>query len=162
MPQVLINDFIRQLNEIHNGSLWFDQCFKDKIDNLAIDDVFARPIPQVHSVAEHVSHMLKWRKECLLRFAGKRTELMNSPDDWKNNIELEAFGWTNLKTAFYNSRYELIHLLEGHDDAYLETKFLDAEYTFHYLIEGIIQHDIYHMGQVGITIKLINENKNYR
>jgi hypothetical protein len=98
----------------------------------------------------------------MIRFAGKRTELMNSPDDWKNNIELEAYGWTNLKEAFYNSRFELIHLLEDRDDAYLETKFLDAEYNFHYLIEGIIQHDLYHLGQIGITIKLLNDNKNTR
>jgi uncharacterized damage-inducible protein DinB len=162
MQQVLIKNIIRQLNEIHDGSLWFDQCFREKIDNLSEADAFARPIPQVHSVAEHVSHMLEWRKECMLRFAGKRTELMNSPDDWKNNIELEAFGWTNLKTAFYNSRHELIHLVEDRDDAFLETKFLDTGYNFHYLIEGIIQHDLYHLGQIGITIKLLNENKNYR
>ena len=161
MPQVLIKNIIRQLNEIHNGSLWFDQCFKDKIDNLPVADAFAKPIPQIHSVAEHVSHMLEWRKECLLRFESKRTELMNSPEDWKNNMELEKIGWTNLKTAFYNSRYELIHLIENRDDSYLETKFLDTEYNFHYLIEGIIHHDLYHLGQIGITIKLLNENKNY-
>ena len=162
MPQVLIKNIIRQLNELHDGSLWFDQCFKDKIDNLPIDYVFKRPIPDVHSVAEHVSHMLEWRKECLLRFAGERTELMNSPDDWKNNIELETYGWTKLKEAFYNSRYELINLIKDRDDTYLETKFLDTDYNFYYLIEGIIQHDLYHLGQIGITIKLINENKNYR
>jgi hypothetical protein len=50
------------------------------------------PFPQIHSVAEHVSHILAWRKECLLRFKGSRTDLMNSPEDWKNNIELKKTG----------------------------------------------------------------------
>ncbi len=84
---------------------------------------------------------------------------MNSPADWKDNTELSKFGWTNLKNALYNSRIELIELFANHDDTYLENKFLDTEYNFHYLIEGIIQHDLYHLGQIGITIKLLNENK---
>lgn len=162
MPQILVKDIIRQLNEIHDGSRWFDQCFKDKIDNLPVEYAFVRPIAQVHSVAEHISHMLEWRKECMRRFAGKRNELMNSPDDWKDNTALQALGWSNLKAAFYKSRDELIVLLKDRDESYLNTKFLDAGYTFHYLIEGIIQHDLYHLGQLNITIKLLNENKNYR
>jgi uncharacterized damage-inducible protein DinB len=159
MPRILINNIIRQLNEIQDGSLWFDQCFKDKIDNLSDDDVFTRPIPEIHSVAEHVSHMLEWRKECILRFKGLKTELMNSPDDWKDNIELGKLGWANLKNSLYNSRIELIELFTNQDDTYLENKFLDTEYNFHYLIEGIIQHDLYHLGQIGVTIKLLNESK---
>lgn len=158
MSRVLINNLIRQLNEIQDGSLWFDQCFKNKIDNLSDDEALRRPLPQIHSVAEHISHMLEWRKECVRRFKGLKTELMNSPDDWKGNIELSAFGWTNLKNALYNSRLELIELFRNQEDTYLENKFLDTEYNFHYLIEGIIQHDLYHLGQMGITIKLLNEN----
>ena len=160
MSQILIKNIIRQLYEIHNGSLWFDQFFRDRIDNLSDAESLTRPIPQIHSVAEHISHILAWRKECLLRFKGLRTELMNSHDDWKNNVELNKIGWTNLKKAFYESQLELIHALEDQDDTYLETKFLDTDYNFHYLIEGIIHHDLYHLGQIGITIKLLNENKN--
>ena len=146
MSRVLINNIIRQLNEIQDGSLWFDQCFKNKIDNLSDDEALTRPIPKIHSVAEHISHMLEWRKECILRFKGLKTELMNSPADWKGNTELSEFGWTNLKNALYNSRIELIELFENQDDTYLESKFLDTDYNFHYLIEGIIQHDLYHLG----------------
>lgn len=156
MTQILIRNIIRQLNEIQNGSLWFDQSFKDKFDNLSEDDAVTRPIPQVHSVAEHVSHMLEWRKECIRRFASLKTELMNSPDDWKDNTELRKIGWATLKNSLYNSRSELIDLIANQDDSYLQNKFRDAAYNFHYLIEGIIHHDLYHLGQIGITIKLLN------
>lgn len=159
MSRALVNNIIRQLNEIQEGSLWFDQCFKDKIGKLSDDEAFARPIPEIHSAAEHVSHMLEWRKECILRFNGRKRELMDSPDDWKDNAELRKVGWANLINALYDSRIELIGLFENQDDSYLETRFLDTEYNFHYLIEGIIQHDLYHLGQIGITIKLLKEKK---
>jgi uncharacterized damage-inducible protein DinB len=158
MSQVLIKNIIRQLNEIQDGSLWFDQSFKDKMDNLSEEDALARPMPQIHSVAEHVSHMLEWRKECIRRYQGLKTELMNAPDDWKSNTELTEIGWTNLKNSLYSSRSELIDLIVNQDDTYLQTRFLDTEYNFHYLIEGIIHHDLYHLGQIGVTIKLLNEN----
>ena len=159
MPQILIKNIVRQLNEIQEGSLWFDQCFKEKIGSLSDTEAMARPHAQLHSVAEHVSHMLEWRKECLIRFDGFRTELMNSPADWKSDKELREIGWTNLKNEFYKSQAELVGLLEPKDDSFLETQFLDTDYNFHYLIEGIIHHDLYHLGQIGVTIKLLNENK---
>ncbi len=159
MARILINNIIRQLNEIQDGSLWFDQCFKDKIDNLSDDEALTRPLPEVHSVAEHVSHMLAWRKECILRFSGSKTELMNSPDDWKDNTELRKFGWINLKDALYSSRLALINLFAGQDDAYLENNFPGTGYNLHYLIEGILQHDLYHLGQIGVTLKLLNNSK---
>ena len=89
MSQGLIKNLIRKLNEIHDGALWFDECFKNRIDNLSEAEALARPTPQIHSVAELVSHCLAWRKECMLRFRDLRTELMNSPEDWKNNIRIK-------------------------------------------------------------------------
>lgn len=157
MSRVLIENIIRQLHQIQEGSLWFDQYFKDKMDKLSDSEALTRPMPEVHSVAEHVSHILEWRKECLLRFKGQRTDLMNSPDDWKDDIELHKIGWANLKKLFYESTVTLITALQNEDDTYLETKFLDTDYNFHYLIEGIIQHDLYHLGQIGITIKLLHK-----
>lgn len=157
MSTILIRNFIRQLNEIQDGSLWFDQSFKDKLDSVSADDAFKRPIPSVHSVAEHVSHMLEWRKECILRYQGGKTELMESPDDWKDNVTLQKIGWTNLKEALYASTPELIALIVNRDDKYLETRFRDTDYNFKYLMEGIIHHDLYHLGQIGITIKLLRQ-----
>ncbi len=156
MSQVLIKNLIRQLNESQDRSLWFDQCYKEKIGSLSDAEAFAIPILEVHSVAEHISHVLEWRKECLLRFKGQKTELMNSADDWKDNVALREIGWTNLKNLFYESTVTFIQALEKQDDTYLETRFLDTDYNFHYLIEGIIQHDLYHLGQIGITIKILN------
>ena len=157
MSQVLVKNVIQQLSEIQDGSLWFDQYFKEKINKLSDTEALTRPILQVHSVAEHISHILEWRKECLLRFKGQRTDLMNSADDWKDNIALSKIGWTNLKNLFYESTVTLINALKNQDDTYLKTKFLDTDYDFHYLIEGIIQHDLYHLGQIGVTIKLLNQ-----
>ena len=151
----LINNFIRQLHELENGALWFDQSFRDKLDALPEATAFAVPLPGVHSVAEHVSHMLEWRYECIRRFEGKKYDLMHAPEDWKDNAELGKMGWDALKDALYRSTALMIALIEGKDDSYLDTRFLDTDYNYKYLVEGIIHHDIYHLGQIGVTLKLL-------
>jgi uncharacterized damage-inducible protein DinB len=159
MARTLLDNFIRQLQELHTGSLWFDQCFQDRLAGLSETDAFVRPQEQIHSVAEHISHILAWRRECLLRFQGERTDLMDSPEDWRSNEELRTIGWTRLTTELEESKIQLIKTLSDQNDAFLQTPFLDTAYNFLYLMEGIIHHDVYHLGQIGITIKLLNTTK---
>lgn len=161
MPQLFIKDIIRQLRELQEGSMWFDQSFKDKIEGLTEAEAFSNPLPAIHSVAEQLSHILAWRDECLLRFKGERTDLMNSPEDWRNNTELRKIGWNALKKQFYTSTITLIDALKDQDDAYLDIRFQDTDYNFHYIIEGIIQHDLYHLGQIGVTIKLLKQSESF-
>lgn len=156
MSNILVNNFIRQFNELENGSLWFDQSFRDKLEKLTEAEVFEKPLPKVHSIAEHVAHILAWRKECLLRFEGRRTDLMNAPEDWKDNALLQEIGWLELKRSLYESTQSMIKLIEGKDDDFLDTHFQNEEYTYKYLLEGIIHHDVYHLGQMGVTLRLIN------
>ena len=157
MAKILIGNLIRQLQELQEGSRWFDQSFREKIGGLTAAEAFARPHPDLHSVAEQVSHIIEWRKEALRRFEGWRTELMHGPDDWKDNSLLQAEGWPQLLQALYASTGQLIHALEEEDDDYLETPFLNEGYPFHAIIEGIIQHDLYHLGQIGIVLSLLRK-----
>ena len=156
MPATLINNFIRQFTELEHGYLWFDQSLRGKLDELAEEIAFAKPNPGIHSVAEHVSHILAWRYECLLRFEGRRTDLMNGPDDWKDNAQLRKIGWTQLKKSLYESTKSMINLIKDKDDSYLDTHFQNEDYTYKYLLEGIIHHDIYHLCQIGVTLRLCN------
>lgn len=113
MLQILIQNVLRQLREHQDGLLWFDQCLRDKLSGLTDEEAFIRPIPEVRSIAEHVSHILKWRKEALRRFNMERTVLMKSPDDWKDNTTLREVGWYRLRELLYERTALLIQALEG-------------------------------------------------
>lgn len=158
MSNILVNNFIRQFNELEKGSLWFDQSFRDKLENLPESIVFVKPSPEVHSVAEHVAHILAWREECILRFKGGKRELMNTAEDWPTAENLQKLGWTQLKKSLFESTQSMIQLLLGKDDAYLDTVFQDTEYTYKYLLEGIVHHDVYHLGQIGVTLRIVKQS----
>jgi hypothetical protein len=49
----------------------------------------------------------------------------------------------------------LIELLETKDDEFLSGEVDYREYNFRFLLHGIIQHDIYHIGQIAFLKKLL-------
>lgn len=158
MKNTFIKNILSQLHDIQDGEIWLDENFKKKIDNLPEGIAFKRPLPELHSVAELISHLLVWRKESILKIVGQKSELtMASPENWLSNEELQKTGWENLKKAFYHSQVELIELIKNKSDDFLEEEYTNG-YNFKYLLEGLIHHDMYHLGQIGIVIKLLNLN----
>lgn len=152
----LIQNIISQLLDIQERENWLDENFKKKIEGIREDKVFERPLPELHSIAELISHVLVWRVESIRKIKDMGANLtMDSPDNWRTNEQLKEVGWLNLKNEFYQSTYMLIEILEDKDDTFLKKKYRDG-YSFKYLIEGLIHHDLYHLGQLGITVKYLN------
>ena len=156
MENKLIKNIIQQFQDIQNQEIWLDENFEKKIEGISEKQAFQQPLPELHSVAELISHLLEWRKESILRLNGQDAKLtVESPENWRTNEELKLIGWEKLKSDFYNSWKELTKLIESQPDDYLKNKSKDG-YEFKYLIEGLIHHDLYHLGQIGITIKFLN------
>ncbi|WP_314058014.1 hypothetical protein [Empedobacter brevis] len=84
---------------------------------------------------------------------------MDSPENWRTNEELKTIGWKKLKADLLESQNELVNLLADKTDAYLEENDYVPGYSYKYLVEGLIHHDIYHLGQIGITLKLLNQKE---
>ncbi len=156
MENKLIKNIVAQFQDIQEQELWLDENFKKKIDTLPERLAFERPLPELHSVAELISHILVWRKESILKLKGQHSNLtMESPENWATNDVLKKKGWEKIKSDFYQSQKDIIKLIENETDDFLERKYLDG-YKFKYLIEGLIHHDLYHLGQIGIVIKFLN------
>jgi len=155
----MIQNLVKQLQDVQDGDCWLDETFLKKIDDLSEEQAFTRPISGMHSVAELVSHLLEWRENCIKKLQGQDSTLtMESPENWKSNDELRERGWKKLKDDFYASQYHLIRLIEVKDDDFLQQPYQDSSYTYRYFLEGMIHHDLYHLGQIGISVKFLKLN----
>lgn len=150
-----IKDLLRQFREVLEGPAWIDENFRKKIDGISEDQAFQRPLPELHSVAELVSHLVVWRREVMQRLKGmERTLRESSPENWRGNEELRPQGWKHLRSDLYRSQEELEELLKSRPDSFLEGKYTE-DHTYGHLVEGLLHHDLYHLGQLGITVKLL-------
>lgn len=160
MNSKVVENIIGQLRDIQSGITWYDDNFEKKIASLPEEKVFERPIPEIHSVAELISHIWVWRMDTIKKFKGLQSNLtIESPENWKSNEELRIIGWEKLKSDLTKSQIELTNLLADKTDDYLENNQYEGKYSLKYMVEGIIHHDLYHLGQIGITIKLLDIKK---
>ena len=161
---ILIDNIIHQLKEVQEGKPWIGTSFYRKLDQIMEDEAFLRPLPDLHSVAEIISHLTAWRKETIVKIrTGKGSLTDESEENWLGNDILRKTGWSKLKTDYRNSLSELIDLLQARDDDFLDEKYYDADFKGHYnygfVIYGMLHHDIYHLGQLGIIIRFLKEER---
>lgn len=87
--------------DIQDEELWLDENFKKKIDRIPERLAFERPLPELHSVAELISHLYVWRKASVSKLSGKRSQLtIESAENWLANDVLREKGWDTLKSEF--------------------------------------------------------------
>lgn len=162
MAETRIQNIILRMTSIIEGENWLGETFRNKIDTLTGEMAFHQPMPHIHSVAELISHLTVWKEANIGKLQGVASELnMNSPENWKDNELLQEEGWDNLKTRFYGATHQLVALLYSKSDAFLEETAQADSRSNGAILEGLIQHDVYHLGQIGITLKL-SRVRNYR
>ena len=157
MKNDLIQHYISELSEFMQGDPWVDETFAKKLASINENNAFIRPIPNIHSVAEVISHLLEWRL-CILSYlrGGSRTLRDSDAANWRTNVELSQIGWQSLLAVFYKSQEEIIDLLKTKDDQFLSEIALGETHQLKYYVDGLLQHDMYHLGQIGLIIKLLN------
>lgn len=150
-----LSQYIRRLESSYDGRPWYGESLLQKLEQIGPKEAFAVPVPGVHSVAQIVAHILVWRRILTERLKGNsnfKVE-MNSTQDWPSVTELREKGWEILKSELAENQRELVSLLSNETDALLDRIFED-DYKFRFLIEGIFEHDLYHLGQIGLAISL--------
>ncbi len=153
-----IDALTAQFEALYQGEPWLGEAFTKKLGDLDESQVFTRPMPNVHSVGEIISHLVAWRNDIVHRLQGNPRQLfMESPDNWTTNQELQSKGWEVLKERLANSQQALVTLLGDYDDSFLEQvdKHSSTNETFEYLLEGLLHHDCYHLGQIGLIITIL-------
>ncbi|MDC6361580.1 MULTISPECIES: DinB family protein [Flavobacteriaceae] len=160
---ILIDNIIRQYQEVQNGKLWIGSSFDSKLNQVDENLVFSRPIKDLHSIAEIISHLTLWRKETILKIqTGEGSKTDDCEENWLNNDKLKLLGWRHIKSEYDRTLTKLIDLLKLKNDEFLDEKYFDTDFKdyfkYSFVVNGMLHHDIYHLGQLGIIIKYLKEN----
>lgn len=155
MKREILN-LIRQLESSYDGRPWYGESLLQKLEGIGPKEAFAVPVPGVHCIAQVVAHILVWRRVLAGRLSKKpgfKVEI-DSAEDWPPVAVLQEKGWEQILTELADNQRELISLLSSAPDDLPDTVFSGAS-TYRDLIEGILQHDVYHSGQIGLLLSVI-------
>lgn len=156
----LLTHIIQELESIQEGKIWIGSSYKSKLDTIEEHLVFERPMKDMHSIAEIISHLTLWRNEAILKIeTGKGSKTDDCEENWLPNNKLKTKGWNTIKSAYNHSLTTLIDLLKDKEDSFLQETYYDTDfkgiYPYRFLISGMLHHDIYHLGQLGLIIKYL-------
>ncbi len=148
-----MNRIIRLIKSTYNGEPWHGPSIVRVIDNVDADKAF-RHIPPIHTIAELVKHMSAWRQYAIRRLQGDHKYLMSDREDWTPIARQDEATWQAIKQQLNDSQTHLIHTLENTEDDVLSTYLEDKSHDYYTMLHGVIQHDIYHQGQIILLSKM--------
>lgn len=140
---------IKMLRNIFEESAWHGPSVKEVLATVNLSEIHSR-INNSHTIIELVDHMIAWRTFVVRRLTGddefELTEEQNFPKttDWFKSI-----------ARLEESQSKLINALQQFPEERLFAKVPGREYDYYTLIQGIIQHDIYHTGQIQLIKKAL-------
>ncbi len=142
--------------EVFNGNPWYGDAVMKKLESLDHNHVNKVPDFMTHSIAMIVQHMISWRRFAIEKLNGNVAFdiQVNSTVDWGETEISNETEWKELLHQLQETQHEIIGFLNKMDnEEILKTQTSGRNYDFEFLFYGIIQHDIYHLGQIAIVNK---------
>lgn len=148
--------YINSFKLVYEKGAWFGDTYLEKLEDVTEKEAFTPPAKGFHTIAELVSHVTYWRLPIIKKLRGEKNYQGSgdSPDNWVSPETLKAKGWKSILEEFDESQQQLIKLLNEAKPGFFEEEYSPGN-SWNYVTEGIIQHDVYHLGQIGLIKKII-------
>jgi uncharacterized damage-inducible protein DinB len=153
-PEIL--EVTRQLKDTYEGEPWFGRNAKALLQEAGAVDVFHKPNGQ-HSLLHLLWHMITWREFTLSRLqpTAEKNSLYFEQRDWQIPGAANENLWHDGLKKLEELQNELVEVLQAQKDSLLTQTVPERTYPFRTLLYGIVQHDIYHLGQIAYLTKLL-------
>ncbi|MDI9355684.1 MAG: DinB family protein [Chitinophagaceae bacterium] len=138
---------------LYNGNPWIDVNIISSLQKLTAAQVSKRILPNCNSIWEITNHLICWKENVLQRLQGEiiKTPYHNYVQEIKSNSDEE---WKNTLIQLEITQKKWIEFLKNIKDEDLEKTYPINNMTYYEHIQGIIQHDCYHLGQIVLLSKL--------
>ncbi len=152
-----ISNIAGQLQDAYNGDPWFGKSITSLLAEVDESVVFEKPGGQ-HSILELLWHMVIWREFTISRLQPS-DKLLNyfEENDWRVLDHSNKALWQEGLQQLDQTQNHLLEILRLQNDSLLEKIVSERSYNFKKLLFGIIQHDIYHLGQIAYLNKLLTK-----
>jgi uncharacterized damage-inducible protein DinB len=150
-----------QLDRGFAGEAWHGPALQELLDGMSAEDASKHPVSGAHSVWELVNHIAAWNLIVRHRVAGESVEV--TPEmDWPPVWEISEVAWTRALDHLNESRDLLRGTIEQLHDEQLDQQVVGEKYSIYAMLHGLVQHDLYHAGQIAILKKGVIMKKEAR
>lgn len=143
-----------QLQRAHRGNAWHGPALDELLQDLTAAQAAARPLPQAHTIWEIVYHLTAWHDAVYRRLQGEAVEPEGTAD-WPPVNDHSEGAWLEALAALQERQARLHAAILALRDGDLDLPVPDQPYTRYVMLHGLIQHDLYHAGQIALLRKAV-------
>jgi len=147
-----------QFRRAFEGEAWHGPSVLALLDGVTAQQAAAHPIPGAHSIWELTLHIAAWERACLRRLNGDPAQLTDA-EDWEPINDTSDAAWEATKQQLIDNHRELLDAIARVDESRLdETIYQDPNIPYssiYVTLHGVVQHDLYHAGQIAMLKKAL-------
>jgi uncharacterized damage-inducible protein DinB len=151
-----------QLRRAFDGDAWSGSSLQQTLAGITAAQAAAYPWPGVHTIGELVRHLTSWTATAAQRVEARENTPMTR-DDWPSfPVVADEAAWLRARQELHEAHERLVALTEALPATELDTVLGDMReradgsgVTIYVLLHGIIQHYLYHAGQIALLRKFV-------
>jgi len=147
---------IDQIKRTFKGYSWLDPSLMKTLEDVDAKDADKKLHSASHSIWELVLHITEWNKRALETLREGKMPNINDTEVWPNTHTMDS--WETTKEELEKTVNLLLNELMEWDNDQILSKIDDSDVTYKELLHGILQHNLYHTGQIALLKKEINSN----
>jgi uncharacterized damage-inducible protein DinB len=144
-----------QIRRAFDGDAWHGDSLGELLGDVDAKKAAARPIKNGHSIWELVLHIAAWDDAVLRRTGGKAVSL-NDKQNFPPVKDTGEAAWRKAIEHAKRTHSELVQAVAAFPDSRLHEQVpgkTESYYNFFYMFSGIVQHELYHAGQIALLKK---------
>jgi uncharacterized damage-inducible protein DinB len=151
----------QKLLTVWNGEPWYGSSSSTILAGVTAAEALAHPLPGAQSIWETLLHITAWTEETTSRMNGGESK-QPARGDWPPVSGSTQDEWIAAQAELLAARKAL---LESIDKAHEESLFLQvpkaagAGATRAQTVNGLADHDVYHLGQIALLKKSLKSHR---
>jgi uncharacterized damage-inducible protein DinB len=153
-----IERIVDQLNRAFEGEAWHGPAVMAILEGITAQQAAAQPFNGTHSIWELVLHIAAWERACRRRLEGERAQLPDT-EDWPQVIHTNEQDWEQARESLRQAHDELCDAVSKLDETRLDQPIVEGMSSVYVTLHGVIQHSLYHAGQIALLKKAAAEQE---
>ena len=142
-----------QLRRAQEGEAWHGPSVREVLAGVTAEQAASRPVAGAHSIWELVRHIAAWERFARERITDWKVHEVPVEQDWPPVTDTSEAAWTAALDELVRGHGALLEAISSLDEEMLDQIIEGAPYSAYFLLHGVIQHDLYHAGQIAVLKK---------
>jgi len=142
-----------QLQRAFEGNAWHGPAVRELLADVTAAQASGRPLPNAHSIWEITLHITTWERVVLRRLQGEMVVNLPAEQDWPPVRDTSEAPWRQAIRDLEQANHDLRAAVTPSTEARLGDMVPGKDHSVYVMLHGIIQHDLYHAGQIAVLKK---------